>query len=225
MSLKTSAEKIRKADQTAWVRRVMWLGLDERITDIFNRYTEEEDYTKMLGNIYLTKSREHDPIRSTSLLSFQHINSTHIRTGTRFLGVNLHDKEDDKFKPATERNCQLWYSQSSYGRVLVFVAPYISNAGEIEEKEIIIGKYKEPAQISCSDIKKHFETFFKYCACTSQNNASSLSNYLYRQYLLYKDFRYKASYKSKFYKLVERFAILVLGGAAVWATLYVGGKI
>jgi hypothetical protein len=109
--------------------------------------------------------------------------------------------------------------------VLVFVAPYKSDAGEIDEKEIIIGKYKEPASISVADVKCHFSVFFRYCSCTSQHSANSLLHFLYRKRLMMSDFRYRSNFRAKAIKLVERVAILILGGAAVWASLYAGGKI
>ncbi|OMH30219.1 hypothetical protein [Motiliproteus sp. MSK22-1] len=225
MLVEKYAKKIREADSRAFVRRVMWRSLDERIYKVFDDYAEKIGALNSFGGLKIRRTRNYEPIRSSELISSQHINSTHIWTGDRFLGVALVDREKKSIKDALETNAQLWYSQGPSGQVLVFVAPYSSNAGEIQEKEIIIGKYKEPASISISDINSHFSIFFKYCFCTSQHSASSLSNYLYRKKLMFRDFRYKSDFKSKAINVVERVAILVVGGAAVWASLYAGGKI
>lgn len=219
------ANIIKRADEAAWFRRVMWSSLDDRIKTVFDEFSSENHKLSLFGGIRLSRAKDSEPIRSSGLLSFQVTNSTHIHTGRRFLGTSITNVENQKLEIAEEWNCQLWYAQSPFGEVLVLLAPYQSNAGKIHEKEIIIGKFKEPAQITANIIHKHFNTFFRYCASTSQNNAGNWHNYLYRQYLIYKDFRYTASYKAKFFRLIERIAILLLGGAAVWAALYAGGKI
>ena len=225
MSVEKYAEKIRRADSMAFVRRVMWKSLDERIRQVFDAHSEKRSALNQFGGLYIRKACDDELIRSSGLISSQHINSTHIFTGHRLLGVSLVDREKNSITIASETNAQLWYSQGPSGQVLVFVAPYRSDAGEIEEKEIIIGKYKEPASISVSDIYGHFKVFFKYCSCTSQHSASSLLHYLYRKKLMMRDFRYRGDFRSKAISVAERMAILIVGVAAVWASLYAGGKI
>ncbi len=224
MTLAKSAKSIRRADSLAQVSRVMWRDLDKRIEDVYTRYILEVDDIKTLGNLYLSRSRDYDPIRSSGLLYTEVINSTHISTGRRDLGV-FRINEKKELERTFERNAQLWYSQSPSGSLLVFVAPYTSNAGKANESEIIIGKYKLPTSVSHSEIKRHFRIFFKYCSCTSQNNAVSLRNYLYRQWLLFNDLRYKNSFRSQGFRLLERILLLIVGGISVWAILYVDGKI
>ncbi|WP_147273108.1 hypothetical protein [Billgrantia montanilacus] len=225
MSVDKYAEKMARADSMAFVRRVMWKSLDERIRQVFDAHSEHTSTLNQFGGLFIRSARDDEPIRSSGLLSSQHINSTHIFTGHRLLGVSLVDQKKSNLKIASETNAQLWYSQGPSGQVLVFVAPYKSDAGEIDEKEIIIGKYIEPASISVADVKRHFRVFFKYCSCTSQHSANSLLHFLYRKRLMMSDFRYRSDFRAKAIKVVERVAILILGGAAVWASLYAGGKI
>lgn len=225
MSVEKYAEKIRRADAMAFVRRAMWRSLDERIHQVFDSHSQKISALKHLGGLYIRKACDDEPIRSSYLISSQHINSTHIYTGHRPLGISLVDREKKSIKISSETNAQLWYSQGPSGQVLVFVAPYRSDAGEMAEKEIIIGKYKEPASISVSDIRGHFKVFFKYCSCTSQHSASSLLHYLYRKKLMMRDFRYRSDFRSKAINVAERVGILMMGGAAVWASLYAGGKV
>lgn len=219
------AKKMERADAMAFVRRVMWKSLDERIRHVFDAHLEHKTALNQFGGLFIQKACDDEAIRSSRLISSQHINSTHIFTGRRFLGVSLVDQENKNLKIASETNAQLWYSQGPSGQVLVFVAPYKSDAGEIEEKEIIIGKYKEPAAILVDDVKRHFNVFFKYCSCTSQHSANSLLHYLYRKRLIMSDFRYRSDFRATAINVAERVAILIVGGAAVWASLYTGGKI
>lgn len=225
MKLTKAAEIIKRDSINAWISRVNWRFMDERIQAEFECVTSDKDSVNQLGGLYISRAKDNDPIRSSDLISSQYINSTHIFTGHRLLGISVVDPETKALKIASERNAQLWYSQGPSGDVLVFVGPYQSDAGKIEENEIIIGKYNNPSQVTSECIRKHFSIFFKYCSCTAQYSASSLSNYLYRKYLIFKDFRYKSTYRQKLIVFSERMLILVIGLAAVWASLYVGGKI
>jgi len=225
MTLKASSNAIRKADQAAYIRRVMWSSLDERIKEVFDKHATASSEINILGNIYLSKSG--DDLKHSNkheLLSFQRVNSTHIHTGNRFLGVHVINYDENKYELATERNCQLWFSQSPSGEVLAMIAPYQSNAGRIDEKEIIIGKYKEPSSLTYKNIEKHFNTFFKYCSCTSQNNASNWLSYAYRQLLIYRDFRYKSKFNAKAMRMLERILIFSFGVVSAWAALQAIGK-
>ncbi|MDL0433984.1 hypothetical protein QPM17_22850 [Marinobacter sp. TBZ242] len=225
MKLKEAAEIIKRDATNAWIRRVNWRFMDQRIQTEFESVASDKDSLNLLGGLYISRAKDNDPIRKSNLIISQHINSTHIFTGHRLLGISVIDPETKALKIASERNAQLWYSQGPSGDVLVFVGPYQSDAGKIEENEIIIGKYHNPSQITAQRIRKHFSIFLKYCSCTAQHSASSLSNYLYRKYLVFNDFRYKSTYRQKLIVFAERILILALGGAAVWASLYVGGKI
>ncbi|MGV3001754.1 hypothetical protein [Vibrio sp. E150_018] len=225
MKLEMAAEKIKKDSINAWIRRVNWRFMDERIQAEFDRNKPDGDYIGILGGLYIRRAKDDEPLKSSNLISSQYVNSTHIFTGHRLLGIRVVNPDSENLKIASERNAQLWYSQSPSGEVLVFVAPYQSDAGEFDESEIIIGKYRSPSQVTDQIIRKHFAIFFKYCSCTAQHSASSLRGYLYRQYLIFNDFRYKSTYKQKFLRAFERLLILLLGGAAVWASLYAGGKI
>ncbi|MCL7942921.1 hypothetical protein [Marinobacter sp. ATCH36] len=225
MSVAKYAKKMESADSMAFVRRVMWKSLDGRIRQVFDAHLEHKSALNHFGGLFIRRAYDEEPIRSSGLVSFQHINSIHIFTGHRLLGVSLVDQEKNRLKIACETNAQLWYSQGPSGQVLVFVAPYKSDAGEIEEKEIIIGKYKEPESVSVDDVKRHFRVFFKYCSCTSQHSANSLLHFLYRKRLMMSDFRYRSDFRAKAINVAERVAILIVGGAAVWASLYAGGKI
>ncbi|EPO5286632.1 hypothetical protein ACUBZM_000288 [Enterobacter kobei] len=225
MKLAKAAEIIKRDSIRAYIKRVNWRFMDERIQMEFERLKSDSENTSVLGDIYISRGKDENPIQYLKLISSQYINSTHVFTGTRFLGLNVINSESQSLDVAIERNAQLWYSQGPSGDVLVFIGPYQSNAGKIKESEIIIGKYRNPYLVTNKQVKKHFSIFFKYCTCTAQHSSSNMHTYLYRQYLIFNDFRYKSTYRNKFVRNVERFLILLIGGAAVWASLYAGGKL
>lgn len=199
--------------------------MDDRIQREFEILKADAHSADILGSLYIRRLKDDEPIKSSNLISSKHINSTHIFTGSRFLELNILSPDNKSLEVAFERNAQLWYAQGPSGDVLVFVAPYQSNAGKFNETEIIIGKYQNPSQITPKHIKKHFSIYCRYCASTAQHSVSNMSNYIYRQYLIFNDFRFKSTYRHKVIKTVERFLVLVLAGAAIWASLYAGGKL
>jgi len=223
MSLSKHLEQLKKADTRVWIKRVMWSSLDERIELVFNKVKEQD--LSVFGGISISFSKNHSPVKEANLLSYQHINSTHIFTGQRLLGIKVKKGSESKLEIAYESNCQLWYAQGVHGNVLVFIAPYRSNAGKIVEKEIIIRKYEYPTSITTKEIQEHVNIFFKYCVSSSINTTGFYPHYLYRQYLIYNDFRYKSTFNFKVIKFLERFLTLAFGGATIWVALYVSGKI
>lgn len=199
--------------------------MDDRIQREFEILNADSHSADIFGSLYISRSKDDEPIKSSNLISSQHINSTHVFTGLRLLGFNISSQDKKSLEIAFERNAQLWYSQGPSGDVLVFVAPYKSNAGKFNETEIIIGMYQNPSQITTKHIRKHFAIYCRYCASTAQHSASNMSNYIYRKRLIFNDFRFKSTYRHKVIKTVERFLIVILAGTAVWATLYAGGKL
>lgn len=225
MKLSIAADKINRASFEAWIKRLNWIYMDERIQNQFNFQIYDKSSADELGSFYISRAKDEEKIKSQKLFCTQFINSTHIFTGSRFLGLHFFDRDKGKFSVAVERNAQLWYSQSPSGDVLVFVAPYQSDLGEISEKEIIIDRFSNPYDVKDKHIKKHLSIFFKYCSCTSQHATLNMTNYLFRRYLLLKDFRYRSTYRKRLLDVFERLILILLGCAAVWASLYAGGKI
>lgn len=225
MKLAKAAEIIRRDTIRAYIKRVNWRFMDERIQMEFERLKSDSANTSVLGGIYISRGKDENPSQYSKLISSQYINSTHVFTGNRLLELSVINSESQNLEVAIERNAQLWYSQGPSGDVLVFVGPYQSNAGRIKESEIIVGKYSDPYLVTNKQIKNHLSIFFKYCTCTAQHSSSNLHTYLYRQYLIFNDFRYKSTYRNKLVRTFERFLILFIGGAAVWASLYAGGKL
>lgn len=159
MKLSIAADKINRASFEAWIKRLNWIYMDERIQNQFNFQIYDKSSADELGSLYISRAKDEEKIKSQKLFCTQFINSTHIFTGSRFLGLHFFDRDKGKFSVAVERNAQLWYSQSPSGDVLVFVAPYQSDLGEISEKEIIIDRFSNPYDVKDKHIKKHLSIF------------------------------------------------------------------
>ena len=93
MSLEKAAEKIKKDSINAWMRRVNWRFMDERIQIEFDRCRGNNESINLLGGLYIHRAKDDEPLRSADLIGSQYINSTHILTGHRFLGINVIDSE------------------------------------------------------------------------------------------------------------------------------------
>jgi len=223
--LNKQIEKLKRSDTQAYIRRVMWSSLDERVTKVFNNFKSENNGDSALGRLYISKLKDDENYRNSSLCSYQFLNALHIFCGTRFLGVNSFDKDKKKFFAATESNAQLWFSQGPTGNVLVFIAPYSSDLGEVTEKEIIIGNYSQPSDITDGNIKNHIKTFVKYAVATSVNSSGNIYSYLFRRYLIARDFRYKTELRSNVLRALERLLAPFLAILAIWVSLYTTGKI
>ncbi|OOQ67443.1 hypothetical protein [Vibrio parahaemolyticus] len=225
MKVKDQIEKMKRRDNRAYIRRVMWLDLDKRVEEVFERFKKENPDVGVLGSLYLSKLGDDEDYRSSQLTSDRFINATHVYFGARFLGVNKFNNDTKKFSIATESNAQLWYSQGPSGQVMVFIAPYASDLGEIEEKEIIIGYYSQPIDILAKNIERHFMVLSKYAVATSIHSSGSFSSYLYRKYLVMQDFRFKTEYRSKFISIIERILTPSLAVLAILVSLYTAGQI
>lgn len=224
MKIKEAAAVLRKNEYEAWIRRLNWKFMDERIQNEFNNCKLDASSVDELGMLYLGKVKD-DSKEYKKYLSTQYINATHIVTGSRYIDIKLLDKEKGSLIQGYESSAQLWYSQGTSGDVIVFVGPYKSKLCEMNENDIIIGRYRNPYQVNELVIKKHFSIFFRYCTCTSYNSTLSFKTYLYRQYLVFNDLRFKARYLQKIIKVGERVLIVALSTAAVLVSLYVGGKL
>ncbi|HCD1107559.1 TPA: hypothetical protein JD656_RS16415 [Morganella morganii] len=222
MALKKAAKELKKDQTDAWIKRINWIFMVERIEDKLKKLKIDTSSTSELGSLYLSKSDNH-LMERRGLLSFQYINSIHIHTGSRSLGLFIPNKDKTDVIAAHERNAQMWYSQGPSGEVIVFVSPYDSDLGKFDENEIIIGKYTNPYQINETVIIKHFSIFFKYCACTSQHSAEKFKHYFYRQYLIFNDFRFRSTYIKKFIRNGERAVLVAFTVAAVFVALYFKG--
>lgn len=208
------AKKLKMLDNRAYIRRCMWRDLDDRISKEFCEFKTISD--PVFGNTYLSFLKDRQKYKCSGLLSHQFHNATHIKFGSRLLNIASIPKAKEKLVPKTEHNAQLFYSQGSIGDVIVCLSPYVSKIYKVDEREIIIARYKQPSDITCLDIRRHLNIFEKYALATSHSSAGLLRPYLYRRWLQYLDFRQQNNNRKHAVLVLERISLLALAALGVW---------
>ncbi len=209
------AQKLKRLDNQAYIRRCMWNDLDERISQRFASFKARS--APVFGETYLSFLKERPKYKNSPLLAHQFHNATYIKFGSRRLGIaNIPDESQSSLVLRTEHNAQLFYTQGSIGDVLVVLSPYVSEVYKVEESEIVIARYKQPSDISSKDIEKHLRVFEKYALATSHSSAGLFRPYVYRRWIQYQDFRYKDNNRKHIVLASERILLFVLAAAGVW---------
>ena len=221
-SLIKAAETLEKGRERAYVSRVAWLDLEKLIKVTYDELEAYVAQKAELGNLYLTSNRNYPPFNESHFNAINILNQIQIHAGWRQLNVSRAVTENQKIEHLAESGATLWYSQNVTGSVMVFLAPYKSSTIETDEKNIILARYNCPCEISAQHIRKHFATYFRYCAATSAHGSFSINDYLYRLYLRYNDFRFKNEMRANFFRYINPYFFLVI---TVFATLYAGDKI
>lgn len=223
-SLIKAAEALAKGRARAYVSRVAWLDLEKMIKAAYDELEVYVDQKAELGNLYVTSNRDYPPFNKPHFNAINVLNQIQIHAGWRQLYVSrtVTENEETKTEHLAEGGATLWYSQDVTGSVMVFLAPYKSSTIETDEKNIILARYNCPCEISAQHIRKHFATYFRYCATTSAHGSFSINDYLYRLYLRYNDFRFKNEIRANFFRYINPYFFLAI---TVLATLYAGDKI
>ncbi|HIE4797410.1 hypothetical protein [Serratia nevei] len=220
------AKKITRYDVNAYIKRSMWSDLNKRIGDVFNREVKESHSLPVFGDLYLYHENTTYKIadnRRLNIISCEVINVTYIFTGNKPHRVYYDNKGG--LNTFCERGAQMWYSQDISGAVLVFVSPCSSAMTSFDEKEIIIGRYKQPVSITEKEIKKHIKVFLSYRLCTGANSSANLRSYIYRIRLQFLDFRNRGKIARLIMQLLYKSAVLVLSAIGILATLYAANKL
>ncbi|EGR4459375.1 hypothetical protein DDN63_17685 [Vibrio cholerae] len=209
------ARKLTRLDNRAYIRRCMWPDLDIRIEKEFKAFKKES--LAAFGHVYLTQLKQRKQYKNSNLLSSQYHNATYIKFGSRSLGIaKIPNKNNEPIEICSEGNAQLYYTQGSIGDVLVVLSPYTSEVYNVHEKDIVIARYKQPIDISAKLINKHLKVFKKYALASSHASAGLLSPYLFRRWLLLKDFRYKDNNRARLIFIIERFVLVLLAAISAW---------
>ncbi|MPQ67801.1 MULTISPECIES: hypothetical protein [unclassified Pseudomonas] len=214
-----SLEKYAKKMASDWdrvlVRRVMWIDMEERIRRIF-RDVEGSPYANEFGALFILNGIHED---AKEFYITQRLNQIQIGCGTRFLGLNAIDIEDEKPKKKVrfEKGAALWFSQSPTGGVTVFMSPYSSDVVTMTEDNIIIGMYKEPSRLTEREIYKIFSKFFKYLSITSALHPHTSLDYVWRLWLIYFDARSKRF--GTLFNSLDR--VIIFGGAFVTVCAFI----
>ncbi|EJL7016575.1 hypothetical protein NMT49_003534 [Vibrio cholerae] len=209
------ARKLARLDDRAYIRRCMWSDLDARIETEFKAFQKES--LAAFGNLYLSQLKQKNQYKNSTLISSQFHNATYIKFGSRNLGIaKMPHKNNEPLAISSEENAQLYYTQGSIGDVLVVLSPYTSDVYNVHEKDIVIGRYKQPTDISAKLINKHLKVFKKYALASSHASAGLLLPYLFRRWLLLKDFRYKNNNRARLIFIIERVVLVLFAAVSAW---------
>ena len=202
-----------------FVRRVMWTDMELRVRTLFKEI-EGSPRAEWYGSI-----RVHGGLhpRAKEIPVNNKLNQLQITCMTKRLGLGSIEEFEDtrnidgvdrkfsgvKHKTHLENGAVMWFSQSPSGGVTVFMAPCKSDLVSFNEKEIILGMYKDPSHLSEQKIKKLSTKFFKYAAISSALHRHTAFDYYWRLWLLYIDVRNRKVWKT----FIAINALVIFGGA------------
>ncbi len=220
-SLEKYAKRLAVDWQLVRVRRVMWIDMESRIRKIFGEI-DGSPHANFYGNFYIHNGLHPD---AQKYYVTERINQLQITCGLRLLGlrgveeveetkvVNEVEQSVKRIKPTTlmEKEAAMWFAQTPAGGVTVFMSPYKSDWVNMNEKEIIIGYFKDPARLTDRKIRKMLARFFKYLSISSALHQHTAIDYMWRLWFIYLDIRTR-----KFWKAFLAFnAIVIFMGALV----------
>lgn len=221
--MKKAFEKYAKEMETdssrVFVRRVMWTDMEMRVRTLFKEI-EGSPQAEWYGGIRvhggLHPLAEEIPVNNK--LNQLQITCMIKRLGLRgvedFEEIRNIDGVESKIsrvrlKTHLENGAVMWFSQSPSGGVTVFMAPCKSDLVSFNEKEIILGMYKDPSHLSDQKIKKLSAKFFKYASKSSALHRHTVFDYYWRLWLLYIDVRNRKVWKT----FIAINALVIFGGA------------
>lgn len=227
-TVKKAFEKYAKAMESdsnqVFVRRVMWSDMEERVRALFKEI-ENSPQAEWYGGI-----RVHGGLHSGAkdIHVTNKLNQLQITCMTKLLGLgSVEDFEEIrevdgverkitrvKHKTHVENGAVMWFSQSPSGGVTVFMSPCKSDLVSMNEKEIILGMYKDPSHLSEQEIKKLSAKFFRYSSITSALHNHNALDYFWRLWLLYLDVRNR-----KVWKTFIAINVLIIFGGALFTIL------
>nr|WP_319563785.1 hypothetical protein [uncultured Rhodoferax sp.] len=223
-----SAElKLRKAHEKAFIHRVNWISLEDRISEVFAEIETLGSANDELGTLYFSCSKNTNPAYAKPwVYRFNSLNQAQISVGWRRLGVWHTIKSEDFSQPkeAMESGAAICFSQDITGKVMVLLCPYTSDLAKVNEDNFILFYGLDPNDLTKRKIRKSIKTFFRYCTATSMISAGNYSDYIFRLWLGLRDIRNRKIQKITIFKLLEKLGIFVLAAAGVWATLLTGNK-
>ena len=63
MKLREAAELVKRDSINAWIKRVNWRFMDERIQIEFERCMSDKDSVNLLGGLYISRAKDNEPVR------------------------------------------------------------------------------------------------------------------------------------------------------------------
>lgn len=228
-ALKTTAHRLRKAEQAAYIRRVMWLSFEERLNSVFSEIDSQGIDAEILGNLFISfsnlKNNSPESIQPF-VYSYNSLNQAQISVGCRTMGIwhNLGNNQQLEPNLAMEKGATISFSQDITGRVMVLLYPYTSDLAKVHEDNFILYFGLDPNDLTEKVIRKIFKIFFRYCDATSMLSVGSYRHYIFRLCLELRDIRNRQIQKNVILRFIEKTLMMGLAVAGIWATLYTSTK-
>jgi len=222
-SVKKAFEKHARAIQRDWnrvfVRRVMWSDMEERVRALFKNIVDSPQ-ADWYGGIRVHGALHPD---AKKIYTNYRLNQLQITCMTKRLGLSsIEDFEEIRIidgvekkvkgvrqKTHVESGAVMWFSQSPSGGVTVLMSPCKSDIVFMNEKEIILGMYKDPGRLTDKKIADLSAKFFKYASISSALHKHTALDYFWRLWLLYLDVRNRKVWKT----FIAINVLIIFGGA------------
>lgn len=215
--------KINNQQRRMYIRRVMWLDMEDRIRKVYASANQKLIINKSPITIYLITNASNQ-----ELFAGKRIPSRVEITNTISIFVSsIHYPIIKTFgekapEHVFDSGAALWFSQSPSGGVSVFMSPFSSALHKTKEKELLIKSYDEPNQLTEEKLKNHLCVFFRYLTETNMAAPPSIIGYLFRQRIVMADQRNRSELFKLIAQLLSDFLIpivaIIIGAAVTIAT-------
>lgn len=223
-ALEKYAKKLETDTKVVRIKRVMWIDMEARIREMFEE-VESSPLADWYGGL-----RIHNGLhpKAKELHVTDRLNHLQITCMTRRLGIaSVKEFEEAReiegvkkkvrvIKRTThvENESAMWFAQSPSGGVTVFMSPYKSDLVSMNEKEIIIGIFKDPSKLTERKIRNLFAKYFKYMSISSALHNQTPLDYAWRLWLMHLDVRSR-----KVWKTFVAINVLIAFGGALFTIL------
>ncbi|WP_110947889.1 hypothetical protein [Pseudomonas bohemica] len=223
-ALEKYAKRLQKDAEVAFIRRMMWIDMEARIREMF-REIESSPQAGWYGGMKIHNGLHPE---ANDIPANKRLNHLQVTCMTRLLGLSsVTEAEETREIEGVEQKVRLikrtthlesdsamWFTQTPCGGVTVFMAPYRSDLVSVNEKEIVIGMFKDPVQLTEGRLRRLFARYFKYMSMTSALHDHTVLDYAWRLLLMYLDVRSR-----RVWKTFVAINVLVMFGAALFIIL------
>lgn len=218
-ALEKYAKKLQKDAEVAVIRRMMWVDMEARIRDMF-KDVENSPHARWYGGMKIHSGLHPD---ANEIPMNKRLNHLQVTCMSRQLGLSFVKGVEEvreaegveqkvrviKRSTHVEHDSAMWFTQTPSGGVTVFMAPYKSDLISMNEKEIIIGMFKDPVKLTEGKLRQLFTKYFKYLSITSALHNHTVLDYAWRLLLMYLDVRNRRMWKT----FVAINVLVIFGGA------------
>ena len=190
--LSTFASEIQSNRSRLFVRRAMWLDLEERVRKTLAPVLASPN-AEAFGGLVVRNIAEMNAerLKEYQVTRMQLTNAIYLFTATSRPDV-LKTFGKDAFTWVTEHGAALWFAQGAAGGVSVFMSPYQSELHRHARQVLWVSHYDSPHQLSEARIRKHLKRFLTHCVLSSYTSPPSWRHLVHFRWLQFVDRRYRA---------------------------------